>query len=464
MVVHLTDLRGRRVAVWGTGREGVAALRAIAPHQPAELVAVDDTMNFLATKEWGPALAALAPRCTGAAAREALSRAEVVVRSPGIAQTHPWLVEARARGASVTGGTALWMADHAAAVVGVTGSKGKSTTSSLTSHLLTGVGRPNTLGGNIGTAVFDLPAADLYVLELSMYQCADLRHSPRVAAITSLYPEHLDWSGGENEYYRDKLTIAAHSPQWVVVPAHDALLATELGRLGPDLPLLTVGTTGSLHVADGPEQQRWVYLADQPLLPRRLLTLMGRHNESNLCVALGVLHAVGVDLVAEREPLARAVAGFRPLNYRMTRIEDPSGITFVDDTLATIPEAAVFTIEAYADRPLTVILGGSDRGVRYEPLRDFLLEHGIVATVVALPDNGPRILALLKDVPTLTLLSAADMVEAVRLARELTPPGGAVLMSPAAPSYGRFDNHEHRSRVFRQAVADTAGPAAEPAA
>jgi UDP-N-acetylmuramoylalanine--D-glutamate ligase len=454
--VHLSDLRGRRVVVWGTGREGIAAIRAVAPFQPAELVAIDDEMNFLAVKEWDPGLAVLAPRLTGTEAYDALGRAEIVVRSPGIEQTHPWLIEARARGVEVTGGTALWMADHATAAIGVTGSKGKSTTTSLVSHLLTGVGRPNTLGGNIGTAVLDLPAADSYVLELSMYQCADLQHSPRVAAITALYPEHLDWSGGESEYYRDKLNIAAHGPEHVVVNAHDARLAEQLRQLGPDLPVVAAGTVESCHVAPGADGEPWVYVGPRPLFPRRLLPLVGRHNDSNLCVALAVLDAAGVDLAAHRAELAEAAAAFRALNYRMTPIEDPSGITFVDDTLSTIPEATIYAIEAYVGRPLTVIVGGTDRGVPYEGLRDFLHHNGIEATVIGMPDSGPRILDTLKDVPTLTLVSADDLVDAVRIARERTPVGGVVLLSPAAPSYGRFDNYEHRSRVFRQAIADTA--------
>jgi UDP-N-acetylmuramoylalanine--D-glutamate ligase len=106
---------------------------------------------------------------------------------------------------------------------------------------------------------------------------------------------------------------------------------------------------------------------------------------------------------------------------------------------------------------LTVIVGGEDRGVDYGPLRDFLAEHQIEATLVGIPDSGPRILDVVKDLPTITTLGADDLPEAVRLGRQHTPAGGVVLLSPAAPSYGRFDNYAHRSRVFRQAIEDTAG-------
>jgi UDP-N-acetylmuramoylalanine--D-glutamate ligase len=454
--VKLTELRARRVVVWGTGREAAAAVKAIAPVGPAELVAVQDQETSLATSAGWPEVAGSVPLYTGAAAHAAILRAQVLVRSPGVAQTNPWLIEARSRGVRITGGTALWMADNAARTIGVTGSKGKSTTATLIHHLLTAVGRPNELGGNIGTAALAVPESELYVLELSMYQCADLDDSPRTAVLTSLYPEHLDWSGGEREYYRDKLNLVAHGPERVVFNASDPRLAAELRTFGPGLPVLPVGGEDSFHVAVGPDGRPWFHLATEPLFPRAVLPLVGRHNESNLCVALGALQAVGVDCLAQRESLAEGLTSFAPLRHRLTPIEDPSGITFVDDSISTIPESAIHAIEAYAHRPLTVILGGQDRGVDYGPLREYLLTAGIEATVIAIPDSGQRILQALEEVPTLRRLSAEDLPTAVALARRHTPAGGVVLLSPAAPSYGRFDNFEHRSRVFAEAIARTA--------
>ena len=102
-----------------------------------------------------------------------------------------------------------------------------------------------------------------------------------------------------------------------------------------------------------------------------------------------------------------------------------------------------------------MIVGGEDRGVDYAPLRDFLAANAVVATLIGIPDSGPRILDVVKDVPTITTVTADDLPHAVRLGREIVPSGGVVLLSPAAPSYGRFDNYEHRSRVFRQAIEET---------
>jgi UDP-N-acetylmuramoyl-L-alanine---L-glutamate ligase len=450
--VRLADLRDKSVAVWGTGREGRAAVIAIAAHGPSRLLAVDDSANFLSVP-WEGELAALAPLAGGDHAFGALVAADVVVRSPGVPQTHPWMAELRERGVTITGGSALWMADHADRTVGVTGSKGKSTTSALISHLLAAAGRANVFGGNIGVPLLDLPVAELYVLELSSYQCSDLTDSPRVAVVTALFPEHLDAHGGEREYYRDKLNLLAYGPELIVVNGADERLMAELSNArdaqgwGP----VAVGTEDSRFRI---EPDNWVYASDTRLFRRDTLRLRGKHNGRNLCIALAVLDGMGVDVVDQRSVLEYAVAAFEGLPHRLAEIDDPSGLTFVDDTLSTSPYSAMHAIDAYEGRPLTVLVGGTDRGLDYAPLRHHLEDREI--TVIGLPDSGPRILAELAGLPGVRTENAEDLPAAVSLARKVTPAGGVVLLSPAAPSYGRFRNFEHRSEVFAQAVRDSA--------
>jgi UDP-N-acetylmuramoylalanine--D-glutamate ligase len=452
--VRLADLHGRSVAVWGTGREGRAAVTAIAAHGPSRLLAVDDSANFLSVP-WEGELAASAPLVGGDHAQAALFTADVVVRSPGVPQTHPWMAQLRSRGVTVTGGSALWMAEHAARTVAVTGSKGKSTTSSLISHLLAAVGRPNAFGGNIGVPLLELPAAERYIVELSSYQCSDLTDSPAVAVVTSLFPEHLDAHGGEREYYRDKLNLLAHGPGLIVVNGADERLSAEIQGVtdvGGRAPVPAGGDSTPLRIATDDV----VMHHDTALFPRSVLALRGRHNGRNLCVALAVLDGMGVDLVAEREALAAALAGFAGLPHRLAEIADPSGLTFVDDTLSTSPYSAMHAIDAYEGSPLTVIVGGTDRGLDYAPLREHLAARCAEITVIGVPDSGPRILAALAGVAGVRTEAAEDLVAAVALARKLTPRSGVVLLSPAAPSYGRFRNFEHRSEVFAEAVRDTA--------
>jgi UDP-N-acetylmuramoylalanine--D-glutamate ligase len=270
-------------------------------------------------------------------------------------------------------------------------------------------------------------------------------------AVTSLFPEHLDWSGSESAYYRDKLNVAMHGAEVVVYNGQDERLAAELRAGCSDLPLVAANQAGSFHVADR-DGQRWVLFGDEPLFPRELFKPIGRHNESNLCVALAAVQGEGVDCLAQRDRLAGALAGYEPLGQRLTEIVDPSGLTFVDDSLSTIPQSAVYAIEAYAGRPLTVILGGEDRGVDYGPLRDYFERTKATGTLIGIPDSGERILGILQGLPGVTTILAEDLTDAVKLSRKHTPDGGVVLLSPAAPSYGRFDNWQHRSRVFLEAI------------
>jgi UDP-N-acetylmuramoylalanine--D-glutamate ligase len=414
------------------------------------MIAIEDFTTFLAT-HWTGDLAEIAPLYRGDEGYRQLADIDVIVRSPIIKQVHPEIVRHRARGGVVTGGTALWMADHASRTIGVTGSKGKSTTTTLIHHLLEATGRPNTLGGNIGVAALALPESERYVLELSVYQCADLDDSPRVVALTSLYPEHLDWAGSEERYYRDKLNVARHGAGTVVYNAANERLASELSALGDDLPLVAANVPDGFHVADGV-----VHRGAEPLFSRDRLPMDGRHNEHNLCVALAAIEADGVDCVALRDRLALAVAAYEPLANRLTPIADPSGITFVDDTLSTIPQSTEYAIEAFAGRPLTVLLGGEDRGVDYTPLRDFFVRSGVRCTAIGIPDSGERIIDALRDLPGVTTLLAESLPEAVRLSRKVTPAGGVVLLSPAAPAYGQYDNWEHKSKAFHAAIEDSA--------
>jgi UDP-N-acetylmuramoylalanine--D-glutamate ligase len=445
--MQLSELAGRRVAVWGTGREGVAAIGAIAPVGPASLIAVQDKATFLAATAWDGAV----PLFEGEAMGPALDGVEVLVRSPGVGESNPWIQRLRERGVLITGGTALWMAGHAKQTIGVTGSKGKSTTTTLISHLLTATGRPNELGGNIGIAVLSLPEAERYVLELSMYQCADLQDSPRVAVVTSLFEEHLDWTrdGLPAQYYAHKLNIAMHGPEAVVYNAADPTLRAELAAR-PGLPLVPVGGADSFHIDGG-----WVVRHGTRLFPRDAFALRGTHNASNLCVALAALEAAGVDVVAERAAVEEGLRSYTPLPHRLTPIPDPSGVEFVNDSLSTAPQTTIHAIEAYAGRPLAVLVGGQDRGIDYTPLRDYLRDKAVPLTLVAIPDSGEHILDVVGDLPGVRREVAEDLPAAVRRCRELVPPGGVVLLSPAAPSYGRYDNYEARAKAFIAAIEAT---------
>lgn len=442
------DLAGRDVAIWGLGREGHAALDTYASVVGSGLFGVDDDP----AKAHDPAVVRHGIEVLSAsAALERLGPSGVVVKSPGVSRYSPDIQAARERGAIITSGSALWMAENHDRVIGVTGSKGKSTTSSLIHHLLTGLGVANTFGGNIGVPLLALPPADRYVVELSSYQCSDLEFSPAIAAVTSLFAEHLTWHGTEEQYFEDKLNIVRHGPRAVVYNGGDPVLATRIA------PMLGGTEPTIVNVPDGITFDDRHFLAGgQALFELAASPLLGRHNNGNVCVALGVLQASGLDLGERRGDIERALRSYAPLDHRLTTIDDPSGLLFVDDSLSTAPQAAVAALEAFPDKPVTLIVGGHDRGVDYGVLWDYLHADQREIVVVGIPDSGPRILGGLRESASLQLRVAADLDEAVAIAREVTPSGGTVLLSPAAPSYGRYANYEQRSIAFRAAITATA--------
>lgn len=426
----LSELAGRRVVVWGYGREGRAAVGALSDVPLGDLSVIDDKSRADADR----------PVLTGTAAAAALAAADVVIKSPGVSRYDERVLALASRGVTVTGGSALWMAEHHTRTVAVTGSKGKSTTSSLIHHLATAVGIENTYGGNIGVPLLELPPAEQYVVELSSYQCSELTDSPSIAVLTSLFPEHLNWHGSAERYYADKLNLIAHGPHAVIVNATDERLLGTVRELHPAVELVEVG------------------LPDDPRLDA--LSLRGEHNRQNAHLALTAVRLLaerhGIDTDERRDEIVEALRTFQGLPHRLAVIADEDGLRFVDDSLSTAPQAAIAALGAFPDGPLALIVGGQDRGVDYTPLHDHLAETVREVTVIGIPDSGPRILDAVGHLPHVTTDSAVDLSDAVRRARAaLRDTSGTVLLSPAAPSYGVYRDHRERGEAFAQAVEQT---------
>ncbi|MFN7552558.1 MAG: Mur ligase family protein, partial [Pseudomonadota bacterium] len=205
--MRLAELEGRRVAIWGAGREGRAAWRWLADRLPLRPAVVCPA----AEAETARAFAVGAEVIAGEAGVEALRGFDVVVKSPGISPYRSPAPEAEAAGVRFTSGTALWFAAHPGArTIAITGTKGKSSTTAMVAHLLRAAGRSVVLAGNIGLPLLEAPDAavpDWWVMEVSSFQARDLGGVPEIAAVLNLHPEHLDWHGTVECYYRDKMRL-----------------------------------------------------------------------------------------------------------------------------------------------------------------------------------------------------------------------------------------------------------------
>ena len=449
--MRLRDLRDPSVGIWGFGREGRSTyrrLRAAFPDKPLTILNDAPLPDVVAGElAADPVEIVTGPSAVAERLGDTARRLDVIVKSPGIGLYRPGVAAARALGTRITSATNIWFAENPEArTVAVTGTKGKSTTASLAAHLLRHAGRTVALAGNIGTAVLDLPpdagARDtIVVLELSSYQIADLAHAPTVAVLLNLYPEHIDWHLTTEAYYRDKLRLfRPGADQLIILNKQDPTTR----RLTADwpAPIRYFNDPAGLHVRDD-----GVYDGGRRLCAADAVPLPGRHNRLNLCAALAAARACGV----EPDACLPGLATFRSLPHRLQIVGERDGVTYVDDSISTTPESAMAAVAAFAGRPITLLLGGYDRRQDYAELSRVLPRAGVVA-VVTLPDNGPAVAAAVRAVGTTAppVFEAADLAEAVAIARRWTPPGGVVLLSPAAPSYGRFANFEERGRRFAE--------------
>ncbi len=383
----------------------------------------------------------------------AWSDLDVLVRSPGVSRYRPELVAAAASGVTVTTAMALWLEDFAdARVVAITGTKGKSTTATLTASILRHEGMEVELIGNIGVPVvdtYDRPLVDAYVVEVSSYQAADVTVTPGVCVLTSLAPDHLDWHGGEEPYYRDKLRLIEAGPPGAV--AVNAASPEAVRRTDGHPARMLFGPSGRIRVASS-----GVIEADgEPLVDSGRLRVPGRHNLWNLCGAIAGAMLLGGQRPSSRS-VAEAVDGFDGLPSRCRTIGDRHGVTFVDDALASNPFATVASIEAFPDRELTVILGGADRGIDLRPLVEALALRSPTPTVIVLPPDRKRLLEALDSFPigdrsAVPVHEVGDIDEAVRAAVASTAEGGVVLFSPAAPTPEGQGGFRERSRRFVEA-------------
>ncbi|MGH2864691.1 MAG: UDP-N-acetylmuramoyl-L-alanine--D-glutamate ligase [Solirubrobacteraceae bacterium] len=451
MSVRFSDLDGARVGVWGAGREIRSLAGQLARRLPSSRIAVA-VFDTPAPEDVLGALRAPAAEVLVVAEDDvvaALSTCDVVVRSPGVSIHRPELEALREAGMTVTTATSLWLSERGGlGVIGITGTKGKSTTAALAFHLARAAGRTARLAGNIGVAALDLldeEPAGVTVLELSSYQTADLQTGPEVAVVTNLFKEHTDWHGSERAYRAEKLRLLELSGvRMGVLNAREELLRAAGERLGSGgVEVKLFGAPDGWDVVSG-----GIARGGELLVDGSRLALLGDHNLLNLCAALSALEAFGV----EPPRLPGALKGFQSLPHRLEQVAERGGVLWVNDSISTTPESTLAALSSFPGRPIVLICGGQDRGQDYTRLATALAEAQ--ATVIGVATTGPRLLAATRDagVPDARTVHAPDLPAAVAAAGELAREGGVVLLSPAAPSYDGYRDFEERGARFRELV------------
>jgi UDP-N-acetylmuramoylalanine--D-glutamate ligase len=441
--MRVADLGSRRIAVWGLGREGRAAIGFLRDHHPRlPLVLLDDDAGARPPDRLGGSI-----ECAFGAKRiaQALKTVDVIVKSPGVSLYRREILSAREKGVRITSLLNLWFAERLAiTTICVTGTKGKSTTASLIAHILAGLDRRVALVGNIGIPITEIDGAtaDYAVIEVSSYQAADFDGMCNVALLTSVYPEHIDWHLSVENYFRDKIHLLSHSGCRII--NRDAAETVERLVGTSTAPRYLFNDESGIHSRDIDifDCGKIIGQVDNPYLARP-------HNRSNLCAALAAAQSLDIDTATA----LGATSGFRGLPHRQQELGEIGGVLFVDDSISTIPESTIAALSVYAGRDISVIVGGYDRGIEYGKLVETVL-GGAAKAVICLGDSGRRIATLARAVASrrhdvaCAIYRAESMEDAVSFAKRVTRPGGVVLLSPAAPSYGYYRDYIERGGDF----------------
>ena len=441
------SVQGKRVVVAGAGRSGRAAAELLAEH--GARVTLTDVLPLADAADLAARGIAIE---TGPHRADLFMTADLVVLSPGVPPSQPVIQAARLAGVPVIGEVELasrWLAGR---MVAITGTKGKSTTSTLTARILQQGGFDAPAGGNLGTALSAHVArstpSTLHVVEVSSFQLetTDTFH-PWISVLLNLSPDHLDRHASFDEYTAAKARVFANqTPEdWAVINADDpAALALARNGRARRLDFALDATVTDGVTVQGGDIVRRTGARVMPLVPLSSVKLPGRHLLADVLAAVAVGSVAGVPPAAMRG----AVEGFGGLEHALERVAEIGGVRFVNDSKATNIASAKRSLESF-ESGVVVILGGRFKGGRFEDLRDAVRARA--TGVIAIGEAAPLVRQALADL--VPVEDAGSMPEAVAQAAALARPGGVVLLAPACSSFDMFADYADRGRQFKEAVA-----------
>lgn len=429
-----------KIAILGFGSQGAAALEYWS--SPGNEITICDANTELAPPE-------NAKSKLGADYLQALDEFDLIVRSPSI---HPRDIlaaspEVETKITTVT--NEFFKVCPTQNIIGVTGTKGKGTTSTLITKMLEATGKRVHLGGNIGTPPLemlknDIQADDWVVLELANFQLIDLKYSPKLAVCLMIASEHQDWHTDFEEYVTAKQQLF----RWQK-PEDTAIY------FGPDEnSQKVVGVSAGKKIPYFKEPGAFVendtiMIANQSIAKTSEIKLLGKHNWQNVCAATTAVWQIMQDV----EAIHSVITSFSGMEYRLELIREVNDVKYYNDSFGTTPETAIVAIEAFKE-PKVLILGGSDKGADFAALAETIKKNNVRYAII-IGVTGPKIADALDQAEATVPYSVHDsitMSDVVKLAQQKSQSGDIVLLSTGCASFGLFKNYKDRGDQFNQAV------------
>lgn len=376
-----------------------------------------------------------------------LDRFDIIVRTAGM---HPNIILAanpEVSGKMTTQLNEFLRVSPTHHIIGITGTKGKGTTSTLTAQMLEAAGKQVLLAGNIGepaiTHLAELTPESWVVLELSSFQLIDLQFSPHIAVCLMVVPEHLNWHSDMNEYMAAKGQLFVHQiAEDIAIYFADNENSKTIASSGNAQKLPYFAPPGA-HVEDGN-----IMIDDQVVCATAELKLLGKHNWQNACAAVTAVWQAGV---RDTEAIASVLTSFAGLEHRLEFVRELGGVRYYDDSFGTTPETAIVALQAFSE-PKIVILGGSDKGASYEELAR-VVASSYVRKALLIGDQAAKIQAALERAGFSEFMPGGDSMNTiVATAHSLAENGDIVLLSTGCASFGMFENYKDRGNQFKQQV------------
>ncbi|MEG2088155.1 MAG: UDP-N-acetylmuramoyl-L-alanine--D-glutamate ligase [Angelakisella sp.] len=456
--VFFERLKGKKIAVIGVGVSHTDLIRML--HKKGLDVIVYDKRTAEQLGELYDEFHALGiPMELGPKYLFKLGGEDIIFRTPGMNYHTPELEMARRAGTVITSELEVFFDLCPCKIIGVTGSDGKTTTTTLIAKMLEAAGKTVHLGGNIGRALLPeietVEATDYVVVELSSFQLISMRQSPNVAVITNISPNHLDVHKTMQEYIEAKCNIFAHQNGFsiTVLNADDKISSKFAplvrGRLNQFSRQSVVqrgawmDENGTIWFSNNDSQTKIINASE--------IRLPGLHNVENYLAAFSAVWKI-----VPKEIMAKIAREFGGVEHRIEFVRELDGVRWYNDSIATSPTRTIAGLRSF-DQKLVVIAGGYDKQIPFEPLVPELLEH--VKTLILTGDTAPKIEALLRASPSfaaseLTIVHADSLSDAVQQAATLAVEGDVVTLSPACASFDRYPNFEARGKHFKELVND----------
>ena len=445
--MNLNYLKDKNILILGFAREGADTLRFLRKFFPCQVFGLADQKEL---SSFEPEIRKIAVKNRylelhfGKDYLKNMGDYDIIIKSPGIPpKTIKTFLK---KGQIVTSQTEIFFDNCPGKIIGVTGTKGKSTTASLIYAVLKGGGLPAHLVGNIGKPVLSLlfkaKPNNIYVYELSSHQLFNLKKSPQLAVFLNLYPEHLDYYNSFNEYFKAKQNICRYQEK------------TDFFFFNPDnkYALKAFKITKARTIAlNAKAAERFLKKWGAELSQDRLAKLVGNFNLLNISAAI----EVGRIFKIPEKKIAQAIKDFKPLPHRLEFVGQYQKIRFYNDSLATIPQATIAALNALGNGVETIFLGGFDRNLNFEELAGRIIKSNL-KTLIFFPGTGERIWKeITKIKPKSRFFNhffVDNMQEGVALGFRHTGRGKICLLSCASPSFGLFLDYQDRGNQFKKYV------------